>query len=385
MRAHSVENVRGLRLVAASFIWLGLFWGGWAVVAFDVERSLGLNHAGFGLLLTAALSGAVVANFVAGSLAERWGTAAALSASLGVFGLVLGLLALTGQPAAFMVLFVLAVAASGCTDVTMNVAAAAGLGARPGQFAQFHGLFNGGAAAGAALMGGLLALGVSWRWGWALEGLAARPCPGRDYRARPSTRGPGWNEHPRSGDADDAAAGAALCACRGLRRGRDGRGGIEAWGVLFLRSQLALSAGLGTAASPVGQVLATLSRVALGPRAGAMAVGGGASTGAAVAAAGLTLEGCCPQRCPLPPSAWPRRWSGSRSVLAAPDRGRRGRERTARVDGGCSQWRRLHWLPCGALPGRVGGRRVGSARGDIRPGRSGVATGARRQASEPPS
>src|SRR4030088_1975134 len=127
MQAQPVENVRGLRTVAASFAWLGIFWGGWAVAALDVERSLGLNHAGFGLLLTAATGGAVVANFLAGSMAERFGSAATLSGSIGVFGLVLGILALTGQPIVFMALFVLAVAASGSTDVTMNVAASAGL------------------------------------------------------------------------------------------------------------------------------------------------------------------------------------------------------------------------------------------------------------------
>src|SRR3981081_1133391 len=105
MQAQPVESLRGLRTVAASFIWLGLFWGGWAVAALDVERSLGLNHAAFGLLLTGATGAAVVANFLAGPLAERWGSALGLGGSLGLFGLLLLVLALTGQPAAFMALF----------------------------------------------------------------------------------------------------------------------------------------------------------------------------------------------------------------------------------------------------------------------------------------
>jgi MFS family permease len=293
MHPDSLERVRGLRTVAASFIWLGLFWGGWAVAALDVERSLGLNHAAFGLLLTGATGAAVVANFLAGPLAERWGSALGLGGSLGLFGLLLLVLALTGQPAAFMALFVFAVALSGSTDVMMNVAAAAALGSRPGQFARFHGLFNGGAAAGAALMGGLLALGASWRWAWALQGLAAIVLAAITARA----------SLPAGGGGERVSARVMLSTLRRerllglavvLAAATMVEGGIDTWGVLFLRSQLAITAGLGAAAYVVGQGMATLSRVAFGPRVGVMAVGVGASTGAAVAAAGLTLEAVAP-------------------------------------------------------------------------------------------
>jgi MFS family permease len=293
MHAQSVEDVRGLRIVAASFIWLGLFWGGWAVAALDVERSLGLTHAGFGLLLTAAISAAVVANFLAGSLAERWGSGAGLSRSLGLFGILLVVLALTGQAPAFMLLFVFAVAASGSTDVMMNVAASASLGSQPGQFARFHGLFNGGAAAGAALMGGLIASGVSWRWGWAIEGLAALVIAIVTTRADLPAGGGGESTRGRvmlSTLRRERLFGLAVV----LGAAAMVEGGIDTWGVLFLRSQLVIAAGLGAAAYVLGQGMATISRVAVGPRAGAMAAGAGASTGAAVAAVGLTLEVVAP-------------------------------------------------------------------------------------------
>jgi hypothetical protein len=294
MRAQTyLIDVRGLRPVAASFVWLGLFWGGWAVAALDIERSLGLSHAGFGLVLTAAMGAAVAGNFLAGSLAERWGTAAGLSATLVLFGVLLLILALTGQPQVFMLLLVGAVAASGGTDVMMNVAASARLGSEPGRFAQFHGLFNGGAAAGAALMGGLLAWGVSWRWAWALEGLAGLGIALVTARAH----------LPAGGGGEGLPARVVLSTLRRERlillavvlgAAALVEGGIQTWGVLFLRSQLGIAAGLGAAAYAVGQVLATISRVALGPRAGAMVAGAGASTGAAVAAAGLTLEVVAP-------------------------------------------------------------------------------------------
>ena len=73
-------NAGGLGVVAATFVVFGTFWGSWAVAAADVEDSLGLSHGGFGLLLSAALAGAVASNAVGGALAERRGTAPVLAA-----------------------------------------------------------------------------------------------------------------------------------------------------------------------------------------------------------------------------------------------------------------------------------------------------------------
>src|SRR3954470_21264702 len=72
--------------ITAAFFLFGTFWGSWAVSAADVERGLGLSHAQFGLVLSAAMAGAAIANGVGGALAERLGTGRVLSASLAIWG-----------------------------------------------------------------------------------------------------------------------------------------------------------------------------------------------------------------------------------------------------------------------------------------------------------
>ena len=60
----------------------GIFWGGWAVAAADVERALHLSTGGFGLLLSLALVGAAISNAVGGPMCERFGTGRVLGTSL---------------------------------------------------------------------------------------------------------------------------------------------------------------------------------------------------------------------------------------------------------------------------------------------------------------
>ena len=64
------------------------------------------------------------------------------------------------------VMIIVMVATAGLIDIAINVAATAALADRPGRLVAFHARFNGGAAAGAALTGVLLAAGASWRWLW---------------------------------------------------------------------------------------------------------------------------------------------------------------------------------------------------------------------------
>ena len=67
-------------------------------------------------------------------------------------------------------------------------------------------------------------------------------------------------------------------------------GGIDTWGVLFLRSRLAASVLVGAAGYIVGQSLATAARAGIGPSLGAIGGSRGAAVGAGVAAGGLALE-----------------------------------------------------------------------------------------------
>ncbi|MBV8691596.1 MAG: hypothetical protein JOY57_08070, partial [Actinobacteria bacterium] len=61
---------RSLRPVAVAFVVFGAFWGSWAIAAIDVERFLGMSHAGLGTVLAIAVVGGTVANAVGGTLAE---------------------------------------------------------------------------------------------------------------------------------------------------------------------------------------------------------------------------------------------------------------------------------------------------------------------------
>ncbi len=274
-------------------MWFGTFWGGFAVAALDVERFLGLGYGGFGLVLAAAVGCGGLANVVAGPVAERWGTSAGLSRALAAWAVLVAAAAVAEPRALFALLFVAAVTAGGVLDVMMNVAATAQLGARPGRLAQFHGLFNAGTVLGAAAMAGLLAAGASWRWAFGATALLAAALSVWIGRSELPAGG-GGESHP------------PLAALRFLRR--EGliwiavafvaaavvEGGVDTWGVLFLRSQIALGVLAGAGAYVAGQSLATGSRTQLGPVAGRLPAALAAGTGALVAAAGLALEAGSP-------------------------------------------------------------------------------------------
>lgn len=283
-----------LRPVVGAFLVFGAFWGSWAVAAVDIERFLGVGHAVFGLLLSAAVVAAALANAVGGAGAERWGTRLALSRSLAAWSLLVFGLSELDHPVAFAVVFVASLAAGGAIDVVMNVAATAALGEHPGRLLRFHALFNAGAVIGAAVTGLLGRIGVSWRWTWL--GIAATAAvlgvlihrselPAGERGARHSV-GQSLATLRRSRLVGLAVvfAGAALV-----------EGGIGTWGVLALRSRLAAGILVGAGAYVVGQALATAARAGLGtvaaPGRSSLELGGrGAGAGAALAAAGLALE-----------------------------------------------------------------------------------------------
>lgn len=277
-----------MRPIGAAFICFGVFWGAWAVAAVDVERFLGASHLKFGVLFAVGIVAGSVTNATGGAMAERLGVRRAQAWSLVVWGAaVLGAAATRGR-ALFAALFVLVVAAGGAVDVVMNVSATAALGEHPGRLMRFHSLFNSGSLVGAAATGLLLRAGASWRWSWLAIGLGAWAVGTYVWVADVPAGPPGdsvgvlhaLGSLRSSGLFGLAAifAGAALV-----------EGGIDTWGVLYLRSNLKTTIVVGTGAFVVGQVLATLARATLGPLAEASR-GRGASIGAGLAAVGLLVE-----------------------------------------------------------------------------------------------
>jgi len=284
---------RGLPALAAAFVALGLFWGTWAVTAADVRRFLDVGYGRFGALLTVAIAGGAAATAAAGPLVERIGTTVGLTAAEVAFGALVVLLAWTGWPVAFALLLVAAVAANGAVDVVMNVAATAALASEPGRLVRFHALFNAGAVLGAGASGLVLAAHESWRWVWLAAGLAQCAVGLAVRRADLPAGGRGGEPPPWQSLATIWRSGLVVLAVA-FACGAMAEGGLDTWGVLFLRSRLAVGTLLGAGAYVAGQALATTARVTLGPSAGLLGGAGGARAGGALAAVGLLVEAAAP-------------------------------------------------------------------------------------------
>lgn len=277
-----------MRRLAFAFAVFGTFWGGWAVAAADIERALNLSHGGFGLLLSVALAGAAFTNAVGGSLVERHGTALLFGVSLAGWAALLLAGALARSPLLLGISLVATLAVGGLLDVVMNVAATAALADAPGQLVRFHARFNMGAAVGAAGTGLLLANDASWRWQWV--GVAAL-----SLGVAAMTRG---RDLPASGAGEHAGLTSAIALIR-----REGlllvalafavaamiEGGVELWGVLFLRTYLESGLAVAAISATLGYSVATAVRVLVGPRIAQRGTATAISIGGATAAVGVLV------------------------------------------------------------------------------------------------
>lgn len=276
--------------VAAAFVVFGLYWGAWSVAAADVERELGVSHGGFGLILSVALAGAALANAFAGTWGERWGTGRVLAAALAAWSVLMAAAAAAPAPAGLIVALVGVITAGGVVDVVMNVAVTAELGGRPGSLVRFHSLFNLGAAAGALGAGLLLGASLSWRWVWVgaavLAGVTAA------VSAKTADRFPAAEAGERIGALEAMArlrrAGLVLVAAA-FGIGAMVEGGVETWGVLYLRTQVGSGLAVGAGSAVLGFLIAAAARIWLGPVAGRRGAAVGVSAGAATCAVGILV------------------------------------------------------------------------------------------------
>jgi MFS family permease len=254
-----------LRPVVGAFVIIGLFVGSWAVSIPEVERALGGGPGLLGVALTVSLGLAAVVNAGGGVLAERLGTSRAMSLTLGVFAAVAVGGSLAPAPVGLFLAVVLAFAALGPVDVVANVAATAALADQPGRLTRVHAMFNGGAAVGAAVAGGLLFLLGAWSWrlAWAAVAVLAVALAAA-VRNRVLPAG-----HP--GEHVGFAEGIRI-----LRRerllpvavafalGALVEGGVTTWGVLQLREQVDAGVLVGATSSMLGFTIACLVRLASG-------------------------------------------------------------------------------------------------------------------------
>ncbi len=313
------DGSRALAPVAASFVVLGTFWGSWAVATADVRRTFGFDDAQLGALLAVAVTVSGVLGALVGNRAERWGTVRTLRWSLAAWAVLLAATGAARTGGEFAVVFVCAMAAGGSVDMTMNAASAARLAHRPGSLVRFHAIFNVGALVGAVALGSLDRGGLSWRWAWPCAGVLAAATAVWVARSGADPTGPDRRRSP-SGAPLVAAPGAAepgapaavpggrvdhLSFAASLRvLHRDGllvllavfaaaevvEGGVDTWGVLYLRTHLAVGALVGASAYGLGQVVAIATRSGAGPGLGRLGPRLGVVLGATAAAGGLAVE-----------------------------------------------------------------------------------------------
>ncbi|HEY1830093.1 MAG TPA: MFS transporter [Acidimicrobiales bacterium] len=279
--------------VVAAFVTFGLFWGSWAVLLANIQRSFHLSDADIGYLLSVAIAVAGLTGAVMGHLANRFGARRLLWISMYAWAVLLLLMSITGQRWTFAGALVLVEVAGGCIDTGMNAEATHRLDGNPGGLVRFHALFNTGALLGAAAAGAVVGAHLSFRWVWpgisviALvvgtwtlltdEGLPLSPQPS------PSDAVPShpWRRLRHEG---------LLVLLFVFAIAEITEGGVDTWGVLYLRTHLATGVLLGAGAYVIGQSMAATTRGAGGTLLGRLSANRALTIGGCVAGGGILLE-----------------------------------------------------------------------------------------------
>lgn len=300
-----------LRPVAGAFLALGIFWGSWAVMVANIQHTFHLSNAALGLLLAVAICVAGLTGALFGHLAEHWGDRMMLATALAAWAVFLVGAAAAPDWWAFATLFVLSVVAGGCADAAMNAWVSQELAGRPGALVRFHSLFNTGALLGAAVAGIALHAGASWRVIWpglgvlvAALGVWTRRSISREGRGRARAIGTATTVHafaeqpsrPRSivGSLRQLHVDGLIVLLLIFAIAEITEGGVDTWGVLYLRTHLAAGVLLGAGAYVAGQSIAAITRGAGGPLVGRLSRRLALIVGGLIAAAGILLEAGSP-------------------------------------------------------------------------------------------
>ncbi len=303
---------RPLVVAAGAFVCFGVFWGSWAVATTDVEKYTGLSNAGLGILLSASIAAGGVAAAVAGQSMSRSGPDRLLPVLLVPWGLLSIAAAAVPGRFAFVAVFALAVASAGLVDMAMNTAATIGLGGSAGGMVRFHAFFNFGTLGGAALVAGFVSSSISWRWTWMVTGGAALAIAflarvgatvPADDRAVPQVhqmpRVPALAEPPIAPVKGSGSLLRSFVAIRdqglvllmlAFAATAVVEGGIDTWGVLYLRTRLATGVLVGAGAYAAGQLIAATTRASGANVINRLGHKRGFVLGSGLAAVGLALE-----------------------------------------------------------------------------------------------
>jgi MFS family permease len=284
----------------ASFLTFGLFWGSWAVMLFYIQRTYSLNDAQLGVLLSVAVAVAGGSSAFTAHLADRVGARRLLWVALFAWSALLCILSLTNSRWTFSLVLVPTMVAGGSIDTAMNAEASHRLVNHPSSLVRLHALFNTGALCGAAVAALLIHAGISWRWVWpgiavigaAVGVWALMTDPGTAMAGAGASGGGGMgagverSSHPVRRLRQDGLL--ILLAVFALAEVTEG--GVDTWGVLYLRNHLATGVLLGAGAYVVGQLMAVTTRGAGGPLLGRMSSRHALIVGGCVAGSGILLE-----------------------------------------------------------------------------------------------
>jgi MFS family permease len=281
----------------ASFATFGLFWGSWAVMLFNIQHTFGLNDAQLGVLLAVAIAVAGASSAVMAHFCDRVGARRLLWVALFAWSVLLCALALTRGTWSFGVVLVLVEVAGGSIDTAMNAEASHRLMRSPKTLVRLHALFNTGALAGAAGAALLIHAGVSWRWVWPGIAVVALGVgtwalvtdPGAGV-APTDPAGGSHGEHPSRHPLRRLRRDGLLLLLAVFALAEITEGGVDTWGVLYLRNHLATGVLLGAGAYVVGQLVAITTRGAGGHLVGRLSTRAALVTGGCVAGAGILLE-----------------------------------------------------------------------------------------------
>ena len=293
------ESLVGAGPVVAAFATFGLFWGSWAVMVYNIQRTFGINDAQLGLLLAVAIAVAGASSAVMAHLADRVGARRLLWIALFAWSGLLVPLSAAPEKWLFVVALILVEIAGGSIDTAMNAEVSHRLIGHPAALVRFHALFNCGALCGAAIAGLLLHAGVSWRWVWPGASLAVALVVGvwalaTEADVPPVRVGPD-GEHARTThpirrlQRDGLLVLLVVFALAEITEG-----GVDTWGVLFLRNHLATGVLLGAGAYVVGQSVAATTRGAGGALLGRLSARHALIVGGCVAGGGILLESLAP-------------------------------------------------------------------------------------------
>ncbi len=299
--------------MVASFLTFGLFWGSWAVMLFSIQRTYSLNDAQLGVLLAVAVAVAGASSAFTAHLADRVGARRLLWVALFAWSGLLCILPLTESRWTFSLVLVPLMVAGGSIDTAMNAEASHRLVDHPSSLVRLHALFNTGALCGAAVAALLIHTGISWRWVWpgiavvgAAVGVWALMTDSGTAMAGMAGAGAGARAGAGAGAGagDELAAGFERSSHPVRRLRQDGllillavfalaevtEGGVDTWGVLYLRNHLATGVLLGAGAYVVGQLMAVTTRGAGGPLLGRLSSRHALIVGGCVAGSGILLE-----------------------------------------------------------------------------------------------